>query len=156
MAFTWMANILTGVAYGLLLVAGFALSGRKVDLRQGLLWGLAGFVVFALWPAVLLPPEVPGAVTAPLAVRQLLWFAVVVSTAFGIALLVFNRSKALKALGAILIVLPLALPSPQGEGSGSVPPELSAQFVVVSLGAAALFWALLGSLTGALYKRYVV
>lgn len=154
-SYTWMTNMLVGVGYGLLLMAGFVLSGRKIDARQGLLWGLGGFLVFALSPAVLLPPEVPGAVAAPLPMRQLLWFGVVVSTAAGLALVAFNRAKAMKALGVALIVLPLAIPTPHGEGTGSVPPELAAQFVVVSLAAAAIFWACLGSLSGALYRRYV-
>ncbi len=153
--YTWMANMLIGVGYGLLLIAGFVLSGRKIDARQGLFWGLAGFLVFALSPAVLLPPEVPGAVAAPLPLRQLMWFGVVISTASGLALLAFNRSKPLKTLGVALIVLPLLVPTPHSEGTGSVPPELAAQFVVVSLGAAVIFWACLGSLSGALYQRYV-
>ena len=155
LSYTWMANMLIGVGYGLLLMAAIVLSGRKIDARQGLFWGLAGFLVFALSPAVMLPPEIPGAAAAPLPLRQLLWVGVVVSTASGLALLAFNRRRPLKALGVALIVLPLLVPTPHGEGTGSATPELAAQFVAVSLGAAAIFWACLGSLSGALYQRYV-
>jgi len=36
------------VGYALLLVACFSLSGRAVDGRRGVLWGLAGFAAFSL------------------------------------------------------------------------------------------------------------
>src|SRR5215475_12826046 len=41
--FTFIATTLTGVGFALLLVGAYAVSGRKVDAREGLLWGIAGF-----------------------------------------------------------------------------------------------------------------
>jgi hypothetical protein len=61
--YTIMANLLVGVGFGLLLVGAFVLAetaGRPIDTLRGLLWGLAGFLVFALNPSVALPPELPG------------------------------------------------------------------------------------------------
>ena len=66
---TWIATILTSVGFALLLAGAFAVSGRAVDAREGLLWGLGGFASFALAPAFGLPPELPGAV-------QPIWYRV--------------------------------------------------------------------------------
>ena len=60
--FTTIATTLTAVGFGLLLSGAFAVSGREVDMREGLLWGLAGFATFALAPAFGLPAELPGSV----------------------------------------------------------------------------------------------
>ena len=58
------------------------------------------------------------------------------------------------AIGGELILLPhfVGAPHPESLGGG-VPPELAAQFVAVSLGANALFWAVLGGGTGYLHDR---
>ncbi|MEE8123971.1 MAG: CbtA family protein, partial [Alphaproteobacteria bacterium] len=64
--FTVLANALTGVGFGLILVAAVTLSGRHVDPGRGVLWGLAGFAVFTLAPALGLPPELPGMAAADL------------------------------------------------------------------------------------------
>src|SRR6202030_4532419 len=68
--FTWMATTLTSVGFALLLVGAYAVSGRAVDAREGLLWGIAGFAAFALAPAFGLPPELPGSVAADLVARR--------------------------------------------------------------------------------------
>ncbi len=73
--YTLLANILTGVGFGLLLAAVFTLRGRPVGWREGVLWGLGGFAVFALAPAVGLPPELPGTAAADLIERQIWWAA---------------------------------------------------------------------------------
>lgn len=154
-AYTWLANSLTGVAFGLLLVAGFLLCRRDIDWRKGVLWGLGGFAAFALAPAVVLPPEAPGAVAASVPLRQGLWALIAVATAGGLALVVFAKPWALRLLGFVLILAPLAISTPHGEGVGNLPPELSAQFVTASLGAAALFWVTLGGLSGHFYRRFL-
>ena len=61
---------------------------------------------------------------------------------------VFAKGWLLRVVGLALILAPLAISTPHGEGVGTVPPELSAQFVAASLGAAALFWVALGALSG--------
>jgi len=153
--FTGLANCLTGIAYGLLLVAGFLLCRREIDWRKGILWGLGGFAAFALAPAVVLPPEVPGVAAAPVPLRQGLWALIAVATATGLAMVVFAKAWALRLLGLALILGPLAISTPHGDGMGSVPPELSAQFVATSLAAAALFWIALGGLSGHFYRRFL-
>jgi cobalt transporter subunit CbtA len=57
MAYTLLADILTGFGFALLLGAGLTLSGGEVGWRQGLLWGLAGFATFTVAPSLGLPPQ---------------------------------------------------------------------------------------------------
>lgn len=154
-SFTILANCLVGVGFSLLLVAGFVLSGREVDWRKGVLWGLGGFAAFALAPAVVLPPEVPGSVAAAVSVRQGLWLLIAVLTATGLAIVFFSNNWLLRTIGMAVLLAPLVIATPEGDGVGSVPPELSAQFVAASLGAAALFWVALGGVSGHFYRRFV-
>ena len=88
--FTWMATTLTSVGFALLLVGAYAVSGRAVDAREGLLWGIAGFAAFALAPAFGLPPELPGSVAADLVARQAWWIGTAVATAAAIGLMLFR------------------------------------------------------------------
>lgn len=154
--FTFLANLVMGIGFGLVLVAGMALRGRPVDTRTGLFWGLAGFTAFTLAPALGLPPEVPGAATADLMARQVWWTSTAAATAGGLALLAFAGNYALKALGIIALVAPhlIGAPHPEPATHGSVPPELAAHFVVWTLATAALFWAMLGATCGTLWRRF--
>ena len=75
------ATTLTSIGFALLLSGAFAVSGREVNAREGLLWGLAGFAALALAPAFGLPPELPGSVAADLLPRQVWWIGTVAATA---------------------------------------------------------------------------
>lgn len=153
---TVLANALTGVGCGLLLVAAFALSRRPVNRRRGVLWGLAGFAVFSLAPALGLPPELPGmgAGVADLGERQIWWSATVLATGIGLALIVFAKRAALKGLGGVLLAAPHLVGAPHPEHlAGLVPAELAADFVVASLLTSALFWTALGGIAGHLYAK---
>jgi len=151
---TWIATTLTSVGFALLLAGAFAVSGREIDAREGLLWGLGGFVAVALAPAFGLPPELPGSVVADVVSRQIWWVGTVVATAGGLGLMVFVRASWAIAVGIALIAVPHVVGAPHpGSGSGVVPPELAAAFAARSLGVNAVFWALLGLSTGAIYAR---
>ena len=155
--FTALANILVGVGFGLLLSAGLALrqsAGAPVDARRGVLWGVAGFAAFALAPALGLPPELPGAASAALGVRQAWWLLTAIATSGGLALIAFAARTSWKALGLVLLVLPHAIGAPAApHAQGGAPAELAAQFAVTSLAAAALFWIVLGGACGWLHRR---
>ncbi|MCH7543083.1 MAG: CbtA family protein [Proteobacteria bacterium] len=152
--FTVLANVLTGVGFGLILVAAFTLSGRQVDPGRGVLWGLAGFAVFTLAPALGLPPELPGMVAADLGARQTWWIGTVVSSAGGLALIVFARHRLLKGLGLVLLLAPHAVGAPHpGQFGTKVPGELAAEFAVASLFTAALFWTALGGIAGHFHRK---
>jgi cobalt transporter subunit CbtA len=157
-AYTVLADLLTGVGFALLLIAGFAVSGRAVDWRQGVYWGLAGFTVFILAPGLGLPPEVPGTAAADLTARQVWWVATAALTAGGLALLFYVREpKPLwVALALALIVAPQAIGAPQpAEYASAAPEALAHRFIVATMIASLLFWAVLGALSGYFYKRFV-
>src|SRR3954471_3472871 len=157
-AFTVLADLLTGVGFALLLIAGYAVSGRSIDWRQGVYWGLAGFAIFILAPSVGLPPEMPGTAAADLTARQVWWVATAVMTAGGLGLLFYVREpKPLwVAVALALIVAPQAIGAPQPDAYASAAPEaLAHRFIVATMIASLLFWALLGALSGYFYKRFV-
>jgi len=155
LVYTALANVVTGIGFALLLVAGIALRGDEVDGRKGVLWGIGGFAAFSLLPALGLPPEVPGSFAAELSARQGWWLFAAVGAGAGIWLMVFARTNWLKAAGLIVLALPhlVGAPHPDGFG-GSAPPELAGQFVAASLVTAALFWVVLGWLSGTFYRRF--
>lgn len=154
-AFTLLANILTGVGFGLLLNAALALYGRPVGLKGGILWGLAGFAAFVLAPALGLPPELPGLNTADLFDRQSWFLGTAIATAIGLACLVLASHWGIKAAGAVLMIVPHIVGAPHPtELGGSTPPELAAMFAIASLFTAAVLWIVLGGVSGYLHARY--
>src|SRR5205085_8859200 len=105
-AYTLLADLLTGTAFALLLVAGLAVRGRKIGWREGLFWGLAGFAAFTIAPGLGLPPDIPGTEAGPLLARQLWWVTTAGMTAGALALLVFTRGKLTAAAAVVLLALP--------------------------------------------------
>lgn len=152
--YTTLANILTGIGFALILTACFALSGRPVSGQTGVLWGLAGFGIASLAPALGLPPEVPGSMAADLASRQIWWFLCVGLTAAGLWAMIFRNGAAWTIGGIVLIALPHLIGAPQPEQvGGAVPPEIAAHFVAASLATAAVFWCAVGWLAGTFWTR---
>lgn len=153
-AFTLVANVITGVGFALLLVAGYTLRGQTIGWRQGLMWGMAGFAVFMLAPSLGLPPELPGMPAAPLGPRQLWWVLTAASTAAGLALLAFRRTPALAVLAVVLLVAPHLIGAPQPTDATTLVPEgLHHRFVVAVTVTSFLFWAALGVLSALLFER---
>ncbi len=155
--FTFLANVVTALGFAFMLVAAIAVRGRTVDAHSGLLWGISGFAAFALMPALGLAPEVPGAATAPLADRQLWYAGAVAATALGLGVIAFTRPLWLKGLAVAIILVPHLAGAPLPDlsnGTGPVPQELAARYVVWSLVTALFFWAILGTLCGYFYSRF--
>lgn len=153
-AATAAANIVTGVGFALLLGAGFALSGRRIDARRGLAWGAAGFAAFAALPAFGLPPELPGAAAAPLLARQAWWLMAAAASAGGLALVAFGRGVPWKGAGVVLLIVPHLVGAPSPELHGGLAPEaLADAFVAASLASSALFWLVLGGAAGFAFDR---
>ncbi|MCB1436572.1 MAG: CbtA family protein [Rhodobiaceae bacterium] len=148
-AMTLGANLITGMGFALVLASAILFSGRAVTLRSGAVWGLAGFLVVALAPALGLAPELPGAPEIDLASRQLWWGGTVLATAAGGALTVLKGGPVFSALGIALIALPHVIGAPQPEShTAFFPAGLAADYAAASLAAAAIFWLVLGAATG--------
>jgi cobalt transporter subunit CbtA len=155
-AFTLAANVLTGIGFALLLIAVSELAGGIVDWRQGVFWGLAAFTVFTLAPGLGLPPELPAMPAAELGPRQIWWVATALSTAGGIALLVYGRSVVAMVAAVALIAAPHIVGAPQPASHDSpIPENLHHSFVVAVVLTTMVFWVLLGGLTGYFRRRFV-
>ncbi|RMD94435.1 MAG: hypothetical protein D6811_02845 [Alphaproteobacteria bacterium] len=157
-AMTVAFDVVTYTGFALILVALMALAERRgitVTPKQGIIWGLAGFVAVQLAPAIGLPPELPGTPAAELGPRQAWWAATIFLTAGGIALLAFGQGVAAAIAGVALILAPHLIGAPHLDTYwGIAPPELSAEFATVSLGVAAAGWTLLGFLCAWFWTRF--
>src|SRR5450830_1376210 len=154
-AYTVLANISMAIGFGLFLGAAIVISGKQVTWRSGLLWGVAGYLVFFVAPSLGLPPEVPGTMAAPLHARQLWWVMTAGMTAVGLGLGVYARHWALKLLGVVLLIVPHLIGAPHPAVHGSAAPEELAQaFIHATALSNGLFWLGLGGLTGYFYKKF--
>lgn len=155
-ALTVLFMVLVYVSYGLMLVAGFALAanfGISVSTRDGILWGIAGFVAFQLAPSMGLAPELPGTVAADVGERQLWWWSTVIATGAGLALLAYGRNLLSAVVAGALLAAPHVIGAPEIDGYfGVAPPEVAATFSARVLGAALMTWALLGWLSARLWN----
>ncbi|QRX84154.1 CbtA family protein [Glaciimonas sp. PAMC28666] len=152
--YTVMANVTMAVGFALLLGAAILLRGGISGWREGLLWGIAGYVVVFVAPSLGLAPEVPGTQAAPLLDRQLWWTATATLTAISLALLVFGRHWSLKLLAVVLLLAPhlAGAPEPQIHG-GAAPAELVRAFIYATAIANGIFWLGLGGAFGFFYKQ---
>lgn len=146
-------NLVVAVGFALMLAALYTLRA-PASAREGILWGLAGYAVFVVAPTLGLPPELPGTVAADLTQRQIWWVGTAASTAAGLALTVFARHWLLKALGALILVVPHLVGAPQPAVHSALAPEaLQTQFKLASLLTNAAFWVALGWISAWLFRR---
>jgi cobalt transporter subunit CbtA len=152
--FTAAGTILTGIGFAALLLSTVSLCGFGLDVRRGLLWGLAGFACFAVAPALGLPPVPPGVPVSDINARQLWWVMTVVATAIGLCLIfATRRGWVSRAVGGLLLLLPHAIGAPQTIGPQIVPAHLVRTFAVASIVGNGLFWLVLGAATGYLSRN---
>jgi cobalt transporter subunit CbtA len=156
-AWTVVFSALVYVAYALILVAGFGLAriyGHVITAREGLLWGIAGFVSFQMAPAMGLAPELPGTLAADLGARQVWWWATAAATASALALLGYGRNALAALCAALLLAAPHVIGAPTLDGfSGVAPPEVASAFSARVLGVGLIVWALLGWVAGFVWAR---
>lgn len=152
--YTTLGTVVAGVGFGLLLLGAMVLAGSRIDGRTGLVFGVVGFAAVTLAPALGLPPEIPGSGAAALGARQAWWFFAVAATAISIAGLLLTRNVWLQVGGVILIALPHIIGAPRPEAFiSTAPAELAGHFAATSLAVTAIFWAVLGFASGAVYER---
>jgi cobalt transporter subunit CbtA len=155
--FSVLFNVLAGFGFALILNALFALRralGHLVEWREGVLWGIGGFAAVIFAPSLGLPPEAPGMLGADLAARQMWWVGTALATAAGLGGLVLGANWRWRALGLLLIVLPHVVGAPQAEAEhGGLPAMLAMHYVTATLVAGALFWLVLGGVSGWMQRR---
>ncbi|MEW6039292.1 MAG: CbtA family protein [Pseudomonadota bacterium] len=151
---TAVGNAILGIGYGLILTGLYAWR-RPQGMAQGLVWGLAGFAVFFAAPSLGLLPELPGDFAAELGARQSWWLATALCTAGGLGLAFLEERRPLRLLGGLLLALPHLIGAPHPAlGGGPAPEILRVQFRLATLLSNALFWALLGVVSAALFRRF--
>lgn len=155
-AYSALANIVSGIAFALILVAVSEFAGGIANWRQGVFWGFAGFAVFTLAPGLGLPPELPAMPAADLGARQIWWTMTVVATSAGLALIAFRQSLPLALLGVVLIVAPHLIGAPQPDSHDSpIPADLHHSFVVAVTITNLVFWVVLGAVAGLVRSRFM-
>jgi len=153
--FTLLSNVVIALGFTLILSAGVQLTQRKINWRNGLLWGLAGFSVFFLAPALSMTPELPGMESGALGQRQLWWLMASASTAVALALLVFKPGWLAKVTGVLLLLLPHFFAVPQALEELSIPLDMLRTFFIASFIANALFWLAVGGFYGYFHNKWV-
>jgi cobalt transporter subunit CbtA len=153
---TFLASIVAGAGFAALLAGVSLLSGIRITPRNGVLWGIAGFLAVHLAPAASLPPELPGMPAGDLFARQVWWVGTIAAT--GIAIWLFTQRTEMwaKVAAVVLVALPhiIGAPMPPTHESG-VPAVISAAFAANTLAAAALLWIALGGFLGLAMDRFV-
>ena len=154
--YTVLANVLTAIGFALLLAAVSVLSGLEITARNGVVWGLGGFLAFQLAPAVGLPPELPGMVAAELGARQAWWWGTALATGAGLLAVAKLRNSTGLALATLLLLAPqiAGAPHPTAWHDSAVPAELASAYAAAALATGAAFWLTLGPLLGWLGERF--
>ena len=155
-AYTLLANVLASIGFALLLGALSVLWGIEITARNGVLWGLGGFLAFQLAPAVGLPPELPGMAAAELGARQLWWWGTALSTGAGLLAVAKFRNSIGIAVAALLLLGPQIVGAPQlaAEHGSAVPAELASAYAAAALAGGAAFWLVMGPLLGWINQRF--
>jgi len=148
--FTVLATAATYIGFSLMLVAAMTLAeraGSRPSARQGLIWGVCGFIALQMAPAIGLPPELPGMAGGDLTARQIWWVGTAVTSALALAALAFGRGWVAWAMAALLFLAPHIVGAPHPDAYlGTVPPELAAKFAGRALSVGLVAWAILGAL----------
>ena len=151
------ADFIVSVAWGLIMIAGFAMAGkfgRHVTVQQGLLWGIAGFVAVHIAPGIGLAPELPGIPAADLHARQIWWVATVIAAVIALALVAYGQNPVAYAGAAVLLIAPHIIGAPQlAQMAGTAPPSLAGEYVARSYAVAMASWVSLGVLAAWFWNR---
>jgi cobalt transporter subunit CbtA len=151
---TAVMTVAVNIGFALLLLAAFHARDARPSLREGLVWGGAGFVAFMLAPAAGLAPELPGSAAAALESRQIWWAATAISAAAALWLIAFARRPVALAAAVLLLAAPHIVGAPQPEShEGVAPAGLAAAFAARTLAVGFVSWALLGAMAAWAWGR---
>lgn len=144
---TLLTMTITYCGYGLVMIAGMTIArhfGKTIGAAEAMLWGLAGFGVFMMAPAMGLEPLLPGVEGAALRSRQAWWLFCAGSSAAGLAVLAYGFGQT-RLIGIVLLAIPHIIGAPhQASFTGLLPPELASQHAARSLGVGLVAWVTLG------------
>ena len=150
-------TMLVYTGYALILIAAMAFAenrGHVVTARNGIIWGIAGFVIVHFAPGFTLAPEVPGVAAADVYERQIWWFATVATAALAVWLIAFGRNWLAWGAAVVLLLAPHVIGAPEPDQfSGPVPTELGALFAARAFGIGAVAWVLPGLFAGHFWRR---
>jgi cobalt transporter subunit CbtA len=153
---TVLFSALIYVGYAFILLAVMAAAeerGHHIAARNGLIWGIAGFITVQLAPAFGLAPELPGMAAADVTARQIWWFAAAGCTGAALWMIAFGNNWKLWGVAIILLATPHLIGAPMPATlTGPAPPELGAEFAARVLGTGLTAWAVLGLLAGAVWN----
>jgi len=154
--YTVLADVLASIGFAMLLAAVSVLANIEITARNGVTWGLAGFLCLQLAPAFGLAPELPGMPAADLVARQVWWIGTALATGAGILAIAKLRNWTGIVIAAVLILAPHVVGAPQLEGEpvSAVPAHLATAFAANSLFAGAVFWLIAGPFLGWLNERF--
>ncbi|MEH6578881.1 MAG: CbtA family protein [Amphritea sp.] len=168
-AYTVSADIAVAIAFAMIMISLMALHNHKankpkVNVLFGAAWGVAALLSFFVAPAMFgLHPEVPGTEAAVLDNRQAWWLFCALASVAGIAI-VYYAPKMFKLAGVALILAPhiIGAPMPEHHGFANTDPaavlaltDLTQQFFIMTAVGMAIFFVLVGSLSGYAVQRYV-
>ncbi|MGH8712832.1 MAG: CbtA family protein [Casimicrobiaceae bacterium] len=148
---TAVANTVLATAYALLLAAALSVR-RQSGWRAGFAWGIAGYAVFFVAPALGIAPLLPGSDAAPLADRQMWWVGAVSCSAAGLWLTAFAKSPLPRIAGIALIVAPHVIGAPQAPAGAPNDADAAREFIRATYLANAALWLALGTSVAVLLR----
>ncbi len=152
---TTLTSVITGAAFAVMLAGVSLLTGLPITPRNGLVWGICGFLAATVAPGAGLAPELPGMPAGDLVSRQIWWVATIIATGAGIFLIATRRELRWLAAAVALIALPHIIGAPQPlTHETAVPAGLAASFAANTIAASAVLWSLIGLFLGLATDRF--
>ena len=152
---TTITSMITGAGFALLLAGVSLLTGLPITPKNGLIWGICGFLTATVAPGAGLAPELPGMPTADLVSRQVWWVATIAATGAAIFLIATRRELLWLAAAVVLIALPHIIGAPQPlTHETAVPAGLAASFAANTIAASAVLWSLIGLFLGLVLQKF--
>lgn len=153
---TTLASLLTGAGFAAVLAGVSLLAGATIHRKNGVVWGLCGFLAVSLAPSAGLPPELPGMPAADVTARQMWWLFTIAATGTGLYFIALRREAWAIFAAVALIALPHIFGAPTAAThETAVPAGLAAAFASNAIAANAVFWAFIGLFLGLAMEKFV-
>ena len=152
---TILSSVITGAGFAVLLAGISLLTGFPITPKNGLIWGICGFLAVTVAPGAGLAPELPGMPAGDLLSRQVWWVATIIASGAGIFLIATRRELIWLVAAVVLIALPHIIGAPQPlTHETAVPAALAASFAANTIAASAVLWSLIGLFLGLALQKF--